>query len=228
MKIGIVTYVKCDNYGAELQAYALQKKLNDWGYNAEVLDLEKQKKNLVSSRVVRKAIINRYRRFGLFEGTKAVFRLILDKYAVYKSNKSNSDKLEERHALFSSFFNEFIRHSDRYYSLTDLYNVDLPYDTYIAGSDQIWNYMQTDYLDVYFLKFANRFNARKIAYAGSFSVPTIPDDLKSTYGELIKNLDYISVRELDAQKIVEVCSGRTAEVVLDPTFLLTKEEWIKT
>lgn len=227
MKIGIVTYVKCDNYGAELQAYALQKKLNDWGYNAEVLDLEKQKKNLVSSRVVRKAIINRYRQFGLFEGTKAVFRLILDKYAVYKSNKSNSDKLEERHALFSSFFNEFIRHSDRYYSLADLYNVDLPYDTYIAGSDQIWNYMQTDYLDVYFLKFANRFNARKIAYAGSFSVPTIPDDLKSTYGELIKNLDYISVRELDAQKIVEFCSGRTAEVVLDPTFLLTKEEWIK-
>ena len=85
MKIGIVTYVKCDNYGAELQAYALQKKLNDWGYNAEVLDLEKQKKNLVSSRVVRKAIINRYRQFGLFEGTKAVFRLILDKYAVYQT-----------------------------------------------------------------------------------------------------------------------------------------------
>lgn len=227
MKIGIVTYVKCDNYGAELQAYALQKKLNDWGYNAEVLDLEKQKKNLASSRVIRKAILNRYKQFGLFNGTKAVLRLIFDKYAVYKSNKNNSSKIKERHNLFSSFFDEFIRHSDKYYSLADIYNVDLPYDTFITGSDQIWNYMQTDYLDVYFLKFASRFNARKIAYAGSFSVPAIPDDLKSTYSELIKNLDYISVRELDAQKIVEICSGRTAQVVLDPTFLLTKEEWIK-
>ena len=41
MKIGIVTFVKCDNYGAELQAYALQKKLNLLGYDAEVIDLEK-------------------------------------------------------------------------------------------------------------------------------------------------------------------------------------------
>lgn len=103
MKIGIVTYVKCDNYGAELQAYALQKKLNDWGYNAEVLDLEKQKKNLASSRVIRKAILNRYKQFGLFNGTKAVLRLIFDKYAVYKSNKNNSSKIKERHNLFSSF-----------------------------------------------------------------------------------------------------------------------------
>ena len=44
MKIGIITFSRCDNYGAELQAYALQKKLNGMGYDAEVLDLEMQKK----------------------------------------------------------------------------------------------------------------------------------------------------------------------------------------
>ena len=49
MKIGIVTYVKCDNYGAELQAYALQWKLNKLGYDAEVIDLQKIEKDLASN-----------------------------------------------------------------------------------------------------------------------------------------------------------------------------------
>ena len=47
MKIGIVTFVKCDNYGAELQAYALQKKLNLLGYDAEVINIEKEKGVLI-------------------------------------------------------------------------------------------------------------------------------------------------------------------------------------
>lgn len=46
MRIGIITFVKCDNYGAELQAYALQKKLNLLGYDAEVINLEKRKELL--------------------------------------------------------------------------------------------------------------------------------------------------------------------------------------
>ena len=49
MKIGIVTFVKADNYGAELQAYALQRKLNMMGYDAEVLDLEKEQGVMSSS-----------------------------------------------------------------------------------------------------------------------------------------------------------------------------------
>ena len=227
MKIGIVTFSRCDNYGAELQAYALQKKLNGLGYDAEVLDLEMQKKELASSRVIKKAILNRYKQFGLWKGTGKVFRLMADKYALRQSIKRNQDKIAEKHKLFTSFFNDFTRHSDRHYSLSDVYTVDMPYDIYIAGSDQIWNYMQTDYLDVYFLMFANRFQARKVSYAASFSVPAIPEDLKGKYKKLIENLDLISVRELDGQKIVEECSGRKAEVVLDPTLLLDKKEWME-
>lgn len=227
MKIGIVTFSRCDNYGAELQAYALQKKLNGMGYDAEVLDLEMQKKELASSRVIKKAIVNRYKQFGLWKGTGKVLRLMADKYALHQSAKRNQDKIAEKHKLFTSFFNDFTRHSDRHYSLSEVYTADMPYDIYIAGSDQIWNYMQTDHLDVYFLMFANRFQARKVSYAASFSVPSIPDDLKGKYKKLIENLDFISVRELDGQKIVEECSGQKAEVVLDPTLLLDKKEWMK-
>ena len=46
MKIGIVTYVKDDNYGEELQAFAIQYYLNSIGYDAEVIELEKRVKGL--------------------------------------------------------------------------------------------------------------------------------------------------------------------------------------
>ena len=65
----------------------------------------------------------------------------------------------------------------------------MPYDVYVAGSDQIWNYMHTDYLDVYFLEFANRFKARKIAYAASLSVPDLPARLHADYKRYFENMD---------------------------------------
>ena len=130
MKIGIITFSRCDNYGAELQAYALQKKLNGMGYDAEVLDLEMQKKELASSRVIKKAILNRYKQFGLWKGTGKVFRLMADKYALRQSIKRNQDKIAEKHKLFTSFFNDFTRHSDRHYSLSDVYTVDMPIGGY--------------------------------------------------------------------------------------------------
>lgn len=226
MKIGIITYVKCDNYGAELQAYALQYKLNSMGFDAEVLDLEKQNKKMAGSlHTVKTSIKNRYKQFGFFKGTIAVCQLIRRKFQESQSNKKHIYDIQEKHKLFTDFFNLYIKHSTKYYTLKDLYQVDMPYDVFVAGSDQIWNYMQTDFLDIYFLQFANRLHAKKISYAGSFSVGEIPDSLKGVYKSLINNLEFISVRELNAQNIVKECSGRNAEVVLDPTLLLNKQEW---
>ena len=101
----------------------------------------------------------------------------------------------------------------------------MPYDVYVAGSDQIWNYMHTDFLDVYFLEFANRFNAKKIAYAASLSVPDIPVRLRSEYKKYFENMDCIAVRELNGKGIVEKYSNKKATVVLDPTLLICKQEW---
>ncbi len=38
MKVGIITIQKCNNYGADLQAFALQRKLQLMGYDAENID----------------------------------------------------------------------------------------------------------------------------------------------------------------------------------------------
>ena len=228
MKIGIVTFVKCDNYGAELQAYALQKKLNLLGYDAEVINIEKEKGVLESSfRSYRDAIINRYKRYGLIKGTMKVAELVKGKYDTRKAFVANSEKVEERHKIFEAFFDTYIKHSDQFYTLEDMRQIQkLPYDVMIAGSDQIWNFMQTRYLDVFFLMMANRWNASKISYAASFSVSRIPNGKKAMYKQYLENMDAISVREIMGKDIVESCSDCKATVVLDPTLLINRTEWV--
>ena len=202
MKIGIVTYVKCDNYGAELQAYAMQYVYNKLGYDAEILDLEKQNKDIASSlSTIIPAVVNRFKTYGLKAPYK-ILQLVWDVIQRKKAKKQFAVEIQEKHELYTRFFNEKIKHSPKYYTLKSVYTEDMPYDVYVAGSDQIWNYMHTDYLDVYFLEFANRFKARKIAYAASLSVPDLPARLHADYKRYFENMDSIAVRELNGKDIV--------------------------
>ena len=228
MKIGVITFVKCDNYGAELQAFALQWKLNSLGYDTEVINLEK--KNIDMKRnpdVIVGAIKQRIKKDGI-KAIISIFRKIKETRKRVADEIAYKDLDERKHKLFELFFEKKIKHSDKYYSLDDITTAsDLEYDIYIAGSDQIWNYIHTDRLDVYFLMFANKFHAKKISYAASISIYDIPRKLRSIYKTYFENIDYISVRELHGAELVRKYSNKRAEVVLDPTFLLSKEDWIR-
>ena len=229
-KIGIITFCNCMNYGAELQAFALQKKLNLLGADAEVIHIEKEKWAMQGSYwTILTAIKKRIQMFGFWGGTLKTIGLIKDKLAVRKAAKLNRDKQALKAEVFDSFFNNYIRHSARYYTLDELREgkLDIAYDVIVAGSDQIWNYMQTHYLDVFFLEFAKRLNTKKVSYAASFSVDSIPAALHAKYRHLIENINAISVRELSGQKLVSQISDRKAELVLDPTFLFTSKEWVE-
>lgn len=228
MRIGIVTYVKCDNYGAELQAFALQWKLNTMGYDAEVINLEKPNKDMKRNPdVIKGAIAQRFKK----EGAKAVLSVIgKSKEVLMRMVYERKFKKEtaNKHLLFEKFFNEKVRHSPKYYTLDGISKAtDLPYDVYIAGSDQIWNYIHTDRLDVYFLMFANKYKAKKISYAASVSIYDIPERWRAAYKTYFENIDVLSVRELHSADLVKKYSDKTAEVVLDPTFLLSKNDWEK-
>lgn len=228
-KIGIITFCNCMNYGAELQAYALQKKLNLLGADAEVIHVEKEKWAMQGSwATIIAAILKRYRMFGLIKGTSKTVSLIRAKMEVRNANRQNLDKNIQKERIFDSFFDNYIKHSSKFYKLTDLQSgkTDLDYDLIVAGSDQIWNYMQTHYLDVFFLMFANRQNIKKVSYAASFSVDVIPSRLKEKYRNLINNMDAVSVRELDGLNIISKLTDKKAEMVLDPTLLFTSKEWV--
>lgn len=226
MKIGIITYVKCDNYGAELQAFALQWKLNSLGFDAEVVNLEKRNIDMKRNPdVILGAIKQRFKNEG-FKAFVSIFRKFKETKKKIGDESAFKEINEKKHLLFEKFFEEKVKHSAKYYSLDDISTTtDLKYDVYIAGSDQIWNYIHTDRLDVYFLMFANKYKAKKISYAASVSIYDIPKKWRPAYKKYFENIDVISVRELHGAGLVKKYSNKTAEVVLDPTFLLSKEDW---
>ena len=218
-KIGIITLVRVNNYGAELQAFATQHALQQMGYDAEIIDYL--------------YFINP--RHKKTKGSKPNFkmpmklRLIVTLYPWlqwYKKFKQDKDTLKLREERFNSFHKENTRFYKEYRTAESLRSSQMDYDVYVAGSDQVWNPNNYTSLDPYFLKFAPQ-GKTKISYASSFGVGVLPEHTRSYYKDALKDSNAISVREENAVQLVEDVAGVKAQWVLDPTLLLTGEEWIK-
>ena len=96
----------------------------------------------------------------------------------------------------------------------------------ICGSDQIWNYhFAHERFYYYFLKFADE--EKRIAISASFGVERIPDEWKQIYIDGLKGFAHISVREDAGQAIVKNLLDRDVPVLIDPTMMLSEEEWLK-
>ena len=206
MKIGIMTITNDKpNYGNRLQNYAVQRVLESIGCEAETI-------NNINKRVITKS----YKVF--------VKDIISSIY--YNMNKFEKDKFNTilRVKRFNDFDKKYIKKSK--YSITET-NIpeDLAeaYDYFVCGSDQIWNpyFYFNSKLD--FLTFAKK--GQRISYSASFGISEIPEERESDYKEWISGLDYISVREEAGANIVKKLTNREATVLVDPTLMLTSEEW---
>ncbi len=119
--------------------------------------------------------------------------------------------------------------ADRYIhfrkDVKELRNIVEEYDYFITGSDQVWNpYFNDDkYLKENFLMFAPL--EKRISYAASISAPSIPENEISIYKEGLSGMHSLSLREQAGADLVKEISNRDAEVHVDPTLLLTPEEW---
>ena len=220
MKIGIITILKCNNFGAELQAFATQKKLELLGYDAEIIDY-------LYFKHPKFKFTKRCRPFVHFSLKTKILEFV--KYRIISPILYNvipyfSATLRKRNNKFDSFHLNNTKMSTTFSSIDELYSEKFNYDGYLVGSDQVWNPGTGVTIEPYFLTFAQN-NKPKIAYASSFGVTSIPSQYLPNYQKLLGNLDRISVREDAGAKIVKDITGRKAEVVLDPTLLLNKEEW---
>lgn len=99
------------------------------------------------------------------------------------------------------------------------------YDFFVAGSDQLWNPTYDFVGSVDFLAFAD--NEQKIAYAASFGVSQLPEQVKEQYAQYLNGFQHVSFREKAGQEIYKELTGKDAPVVLDPTMLLTVADWRK-
>lgn len=109
--------------------------------------------------------------------------------------------------------------------MKDLYTNTPIYDVYMVGSDQVWNPNASSSIEPYFLTFAPH-NALTISYASSFGVSKIEDNnIVNRIKDGLSSIKKISVRESSGVKLVKEITGRTAQLVCDPTLLLNKSEW---
>lgn len=204
MRIGIFTIHAAFNCGAMLQAFATQKIIERLGsHQVEIidyypLDLEQSNRGRLTKKGIRNLL-------------KYIFSYLLP------SSQSKSRNF----ILFRNKMNL----SQRYYSLDKLYEDPPLYDLYVVGSDQMWN-MENGFRTVCFLDFVP-VGKRKIAYAASFGTNDIPPEYKRQLPSLLNSFSDISCREKDGVRILRESIKEEVTHVLDPTFMLSAEEWLQ-
>lgn len=193
-KATIVTFHCVPNYGAVLQAYALQKTLESFCDEVEILD---------------------YRPKGLFSSYKNISTSNL--FSFVKSIYNLFPFLKKK-CRFSKFINSNLNLSDlRYYNSKDLYcNSDYVF----LGSDQIWNPDILKHLDpVYFGMFPKKKEAVIASYAASIGKADLNLSEKEFVISALNEINYISVREKEAENFLKEFISRPISVDVDPTLL---------
>ena len=211
IKIGILTFHIAHNYGAMLQAYALPNAVKKMGFECEVIDYRFPYIDSWSRIERWHDLVKKHGAFG--GGLRFVNRMIHG----YYSQKN-------MHIKFDAFERNIIPHSETIYkSKLELNN--MPYDVILFGSDQIWNSALTNGIaEEYIGGFECLPQTRKVAYAASCGTSDFQEESKKTYYKYLKDFCSIGVREESFCKTL--CShGYDAKFVLDPTLLLTVDDW---
>lgn len=205
-KIGIITFHRALNYGAVLQAFALQEYLSE--------------SNIVKILDYRCASIeDAYDPKAL-----SIRQKIIKTLASFLFPKFHFD-IKVRNRKYKAF-------SDRYLFLTDsLSSETLPrlnqsFDFFVAGSDQIWNPEYTNFDKNYFLSFADE--NKKISYAASFGKNNFDSDILDFFRNNLLGFPFLSVREKTGKQLIQQITNRDdLFVVCDPVFLLSKTKWVE-
>ena len=223
MEILILTQPLHTNYGGLLQAYALQQILKGMGHD------------VVTDRlgVVRKLPLwNRALRF-LYH---AVQFCILKNYRYYPYRYVfvSFDKESKAKRSISINTDRFVNtHIDTIDLLTrsneSVIDAVRQFDAIVVGSDQVWRATMSD-IPTYFLSFTKAINVKRIAYAASFGTDDLNEyskmDMKIA-SESIKLFDAVSVREKSGVHLCRDYFKMDAVHVLDPTMLLSKDDYLK-
>ncbi len=227
MKIAILTLPLHTNYGGILQCYALQTELEGMGHQVTVLNRRWPGPNarLVARRFasIAKCIVKKY-----LLGQKDIVLMNpwADDYNIHKPSEAE----KKRHTEIRRFIKENIhltkplRSSDELREYVEANEVDC----IVVGSDQVWRELYGPCIEDYFLGFLPEGDKRvKVTYAASFGTADSPiseDHLKNCI-PLAKRFSSISVREQSGVEIMKDIFGLDAKLHLDPTLLLSAEQY---
>jgi len=212
---------KVPNYGSALQAYALQKKVESLGFDAELVDYYYPNQFHCAGQNVAYFPPRKMSRLL----TLYLMGKILLLLGLKRQKAKEAIQRYELQKSFRKFYNKCFKLS-RYFGDVESLKQDCPsYDIYMTGSDQVWNPRFIVGDDNFLLGFAPE-DKPKVSYASSFSSRRIDSNSEDLYRSLLNRYSFISVREKSGVDIVGELTGKNADVVCDPTLLLNKEEWL--
>ena len=200
MKIAVITFHAARNYGAVLQAYALQTYLQKAGNEPFFINYK-------------------------FYWNPSFYnpRRWLSRTPRGMTIKINDNILRY---VFMGFQNKHLIMSARKYSGFALQDNPPVADAYICGSDQIWNPngMHANDESAVWLNFGDD-NVRRIAYAPSFGVPDLDDAICKRWSRYARRFHSVSVREKDGVELMKKLGRNDAVWVPDPTLLLDASDY---
>lgn len=205
-KVGVMTlYYKNYNFGGQLQGYALQKVIDNLGFECNLISFKEKK------------LPHAFKRINSL-GLKCIIERYLQKRKFNKLIDTSYIDFKEKFRNFDEFINQ-IPHTE----VCDDASIKkhlINYDYFICGSDQIWN--PGWWNDAFFLDFTNK---RKIAYSASIGRNTLTNKEKKYIKNKTEDFYKISVREIQAQQMIQPFIENSVEVTLDPTLLLEADEY---
>lgn len=208
MKIALISFHNAANFGAALQAFALQRALDQMGHSGEYINY------------VNDTRAHQYSMSFLF----------LD--SLKKGNVSGAVKylvgapfLAIRKKKFGNFYKQYLHTTPKVYRNSEEAKELCPfYDRFIVGSDQVWNPVNNGHDTAFLLDFVAE-NRKKISYSSSFGLSELDKETADKYRECLSSFYALAVRETIGQDIVQQLIGKRPELVLDPVMLLSQGDW---
>lgn len=227
MKIAILTQPLHTNYGGILQCYALQTVLEGMGHSVTVLNRRYAKPGF-KEMMMRFASLAKclVRRCLMGRKDIALTNPCAENYNIHK--KSESER--RRYSEIQRFIQEYIHLSRPLRSSNELkeYVESMGFECILVGSDQVWREIYSPCIEDFFLGFLPEDDKRlKITYAASFGTADTPisrEHLENCV-RLARRFLAISVREQSGVEIMKNCFGIDAKLSLDPTLLLSAEQY---
>lgn len=209
MNIGILTFHRADNYGAILQAYALQSKLIERGHIAEIIDYR-------CSAIEEDYVYNMF---------PPIRKNILAWCMNFAKNLYVVPKKKNKAKRCGNFRTEFFCTSSAYKSKEDRIDAQQKYDMIITGSDQIWSIKLTKGKDDWYCFKKEIDKCTIVSYGASVgNLKEFSDNIEMFKKDLC-NYRMISTREAETNDYLRTELNREIYRVLDPTLLVSESIW---
>lgn len=200
----VVTFI-VDNFGACLQALALQNRLLEMGCDVNILNYSNRYQSDENLWTVRKIM--------QFSPRRLIQIALLRKES------------RKRKIRFNEFRASYLKLTDEYYYRdSDYTNLAGRYELFVCGSDMIWAEDFIEDWPIFYLSFAK--SKQCMGYAPSFGKNMISKSNSQECARLLSDISFLSCREAAGCRLIQQLSGRDDVYhVIDPTLLYNGDEW---